>query len=153
MVIATILLPIVSNVGSYGRNPDYERKKLRKEEEDEETETEETTATATATNTYLSQGYYVYQPPNERYGEEIVKTEGAEEKENTLKRVRHKLNSIKVTKDDVPVKLSVIDSDRIQRRVIGKESDLNKHNNEFDFDIDEFVNTEHIKDMREKYRM
>lgn len=135
VIMFTIILPVLSGVGSYSAKPVNSRSSLQDDESEESTNNAHSTS-----NQYTG---YTYQTPD-------VEDEDSSEKTHSETGLKRRINKLKnITSDDIPIKFGInapkVDHDTPQRKFI------NNGSTEFDYDVDEFIEREHAKDMSNRY--
>lgn len=146
MVAVTIMLPQLSGLVTYTNNPDYiQKQKEKKEAENKSRGLEHQTG--------LQQpNAFAYEAPdaNLEGDDEILSS-----KSSAFKGVRSTLGKLthpQLTESDIPIKLELVGENELKKRVRRKDVESEKVNtdpNDFDYDIDEFIDEENKKDVVE----
>lgn len=153
MVLVIALLPQFTGLVKYTNNPDYIEKKRKKELLREEKLKESQKNNYDNNN---NTGYY--QEPDQYIDDE---TEGITSSSKTSKfSIRSKLNNLahtQITEKDIPIKLELTGESELKRRVRGKNTNsipisevLKANPNNYDYDIDEFIEEENNNEVLEE---
>lgn len=145
MVGVTIMLPQMSGLATYAKNPEYLKKQRERETERRNKGSDNYTSKDQAQS-------YTYEAPDAYIdGDDDVATSTS----SAFKGVRSKLSKIahaKVTESDIPVKLELFGENDLKRRAkrnagnsVGKIG-INNDPNEYDYDLDAFIEEENIND-------
>lgn len=147
MVAATVMLPKITGLATYTKNPDYvQKKRERNHREDDARNTQ-----PSVSNTFT------YEAPDANMeGDEVVesKTSAFSKVGSKLKKMAHAPN---ITESDIPIKLELVGENELKRRARkGKTTSTITPNvlkvdpTSFDYDIDEFIDDENERDYRDK---
>lgn len=136
VVIFVIALPVLSGIGSYS-SKEFKRDFSLEDEEFEQNGSKSTSSSHQYTG-------YTYEAPDVEEENGMVN----KQRENGLKKRINKLKTL--TSDDIPIKFGInapkVDHDTPQRQFIANGP------NEFDYDVDDFIEKEHAKDMANRFR-
>jgi hypothetical protein len=145
MVVVTLMLPQITGLAKYTTNPDYVSKKREKLKEKESKEKSRSNTNTT----------YTYQAPDA----ELDADDAITSQTSAFSGVRSKLKNIhtpNITERDIPIKLELVGESELKRRV--RKNDINGRITEnvikadptsFDYDVDEFIDEENEKDVKE----
>lgn len=150
MVGITIMLPQLSGLATYKKNPDY----IAKRREKREAEYRNTSSKAA----FQSERAYTYSAPDANIDgddSEAVTTSTAS-KFGTVRSTLNKFAHPNLTERDIPVKLELTGENELKRRVNREHSNtltpIHTDPNNFDYDIDEFIEEENQKDVLENQK-
>lgn len=147
MVGITIMLPQLSGLATYKKNPDY----ISKRREKREVEYKDAAANAA----FQSERAYTYSAPDANIdgdNSEAVTTSSAS-KFGTMRSTLNKFAHPNFTERDLPVKLELTGENELKKRLKRKSSSTStsiySDPNKFDYDIDELIEEENQKDVLE----
>lgn len=143
MVAITIMLPQLSGLATYTNNPDYIEKQKEKKQ-----------AKLKSTSSQSLENQYTYEAPDaEMDGDELTST-NTSSKFSGVRSALNKITHPNLTEKDIPIKLELVGENELKRRVHSKKDDFNgkiltSNPNNFDYDLDEFIEEENRKDQME----
>lgn len=145
MVAITVMLPTVSGLVTYKKNPGYAAKKQEKKNKRN-----------TNDNVTTNSNGFTYEAPDA----DIDADDFVSSKSSAFSGVRSKLSKLhapKITENDIPIKLELVGESELKRRARGVNKrgkvDLNINPAAYDYDIDELIEEEMEKDEIEKRQM
>lgn len=143
MVAITIILPQLSGLATYTKNPDY----IEKQKEKKKTELK-------SSSSQNSGNQYTYEAPDaELDGDELTST-NTSSRFNGVRSALNKITHPHLTEKDIPIKLELVGENELKRRVHSNKDNskgkvLTADPNNFDYDLDEFIDEENRKDQIE----
>lgn len=146
MVAVTIMLPQLSGLTTYTNNPDYiAKQRERKEAKNKSRSSRDFSG-------QQQQNAFSYAAPDaEIEGED----QAVSSKSSAFRGVRSTLSKLahpQITESDIPIKLELVGENELKRRARRREEEPKKINadpNNFDYDIDEFIDEENRKEVLE----
>lgn len=146
MVAITIMLPQLSGLATYTNNPDYiAKQRERKEAKNKSRPSQKFSG-------QQQQNAFTYAAPDaDIEGDD----QAVSSKSSAFKGVRSTLNKLahpQLTESDIPIKLELVGENELKRRARRREEEPKKINadpNNFDYDIDEFIDEENRKEVLE----
>ncbi|KAG0673384.1 hypothetical protein C6P40_002958 [Pichia californica] len=140
MVVVTIFLPQLSGLATYTNNPDYIKKQNEKKE-----------SKAKISNQFTTEQHDLYEAPDAYIdGDDIVKTSS---RFTSVRSTINKITHPNLTERDIPIKLELFGESDLKRRARSNKenvgTNITNDPNNFDYDIDEFIDEENKKDEQE----
>ncbi|VUG15868.1 DEBR0S1_01904g1_1 [Brettanomyces bruxellensis] len=136
MIAVIVILPKISGVASYSRNDDYFEKKRKQQAIHLEEVRQKQLHQPLSSSTYI--------PPDEEEG--YIAASSSVSKGNTktgLKEIYHKVKNVKITEDDIPVKLHLLDKPgRTPLTNTATTVEDDQDPNKYDFDLQELIKEE-----------
>ncbi|QPG76805.1 hypothetical protein FOA43_004199 [Brettanomyces nanus] len=148
MILVIVILPRLSGVATYVTNPDYIQKRKDRD----------LTNISDRKQSEIPQSSSAYIPPDEddSLGVTTATSEPASSQLRSIgSDVYQKVKEVKITGDDIPIKLSLANEEDLRQQVRRRdkassaEDSVNSDPNKYDYDLDELITQESTKDRKD----